>query len=388
MKKINLYSEGFTIILYFCLSVVFDKNPYFPISLISRYTKNFRAFKKTQKSIVEGKHWFITNNIIERIYFENDFEVPLMEPDPCFCLTDKAKRMLLSDVPFLFTTKTINKSKSEQTLPKGVIRYTEMAAKELFYNDSERPQVAQIEDALSGEMYRAVQERLKEKGMSVGIVCLFSGGPGTGKTETAMQIARKTGRHIMKVDLSTIRGKYVGESEKNIKAVFDSYRELLKKSNNVPILLFNEADGVIGKRLAISNGSANPTIAMMENTIQNIILDELENFTGILIATTNLTCNMDDAFERRFLYKVEFKKPGYKVRKSIWHSVMPELPEETVHALALEHHLSGAQIQNVVRKSVINYAVSGNDASLVSLKSLCYEEQSSKIVEKPIGFVA
>jgi AAA+ superfamily predicted ATPase len=170
--------------------------------------------------------------------------------------------------------------------------------------------------------------------------------------------------------------------------VFDRYRNLLRKSERVPILLFNEADGLIGKRIVLSGGSANSTIAMMENTVQNIILDEFENFAGILIATTNLTGNMDDAFERRFLYKAELKKPGLEVRKSIWRSVMSELPEETIHDLALEHDLSGAQIQNVVRKSVINYAVTGIDASLFSLKSLCYEEQSTKIVKKSVGFVA
>jgi hypothetical protein len=337
----------------------------------------------TQKSIIENNHWFIMKRIIEQVS-DDEF----WSQEPCFRLTDRAKQMLLSDIPVLISSKPINKPTHEQALPQGLIRHTAIAAKQLFYNDSERPQIDCIENALTGETYRAIQKRLKEKGMCAGITCLFSGGPGTGKTETAMQIARKTGRDIMKVDLSTIRGMYVGDSERNIKAVFDRYRDLFKKSKRVPILLFNEADGIIGKRLTLSEGSVNPTVAKMENTMQNIILDELENFAGILIATTNLTCNMDDAFERRFLYKAELKKPGLEVRKSIWRSVMPELPEETIHALAVDHELSGAQIQNVVRKSVINYAVTGIDASLFSLKSLCYEEQSTKIVKKSIGFVA
>ena len=100
-------------------------------------------------------------------------------------------------------------------------------------------------------------------------------------------------------DVPQIKSKWVGDSEKNIKALFDRYREVVKRSKLAPILLFNEADAIIGKR----QEGAERAVEKMENSIQNIILQEIENLDGIMIATTNLQQNMDTAFERRFLYK-------------------------------------------------------------------------------------
>lgn len=90
---------------------------------------------------------------------------------------------------------------------------------------------------------------------------------------------------------------WVGESEKNIKGIFDDYKQKVKQSVKAPILLFNEADAIIGKRQV----GAERAVEKMENSIQNIILQEIEQLDGILIATTNLAENMDKAFERHFL---------------------------------------------------------------------------------------
>jgi SpoVK/Ycf46/Vps4 family AAA+-type ATPase len=104
-----------------------------------------------------------------------------------------------------------------------------------------------------------------------------------------------------------------GESEKKIKEIFDQYRDYAENSEIAPILLFNEADAVIGKRMEFTGDSR--AVDQTENAIQNIILQEIENLKGILIATTNLTENMDNAFERRFLYKIEFSNPTPSARK-------------------------------------------------------------------------
>ena len=84
--------------------------------------------------------------------------------------------------------------------------------------------------------------------------------------------------------------------------------------------------------------------------MQNIILQELENLDGILIATTNMTQNMDKAFERRFLYKIEFSKPEKNIRKMLWKSMMPDLNEEDALALASRFDFSDGQIENIARK--------------------------------------
>ncbi len=137
---------------------------------------------------------------------------------------------------------------------------------------------------LKPEQFNQVTQRLSENGMRNGVACLFYGSPGTDKTETVNQLARATGRDVMMVDVTQIKSCWVGESEQNIKALFDRYRKHVKDMEVAPILLFNEADSVLG----IRQEGAQRSVDKMENSIQNIILQEMETLEGIMIATTNL----------------------------------------------------------------------------------------------------
>ena len=212
---------------------------------------------------------------------------------------------------------------------------------------------------------------------------MFYGAPGTGKTETVMQLARQTGRDIMQVNISEIKSMWVGESEKNIKSVFDQYRRKVEKASVAPILLFNEADGIIGKR----QEGAERAVEKMENSIQNIILQEMENLNGILIATTNLAQNMDMAFERRFLYKIKFNKPSLEARMSIWHEMLPSLSDADVHTLAAKYDFSGGQIENVARHYAIDTVLHGDEpVSLEKLIAHCDGECLEPKESRNIGF--
>ena len=182
---------------------------------------------------------------------------------------------------------------------KGLIKAESLAEKVLTYNATEHDQITELSSILSEKRFNDVQTRLRDAGMRPGFCCIFYGAPGTGKTETVYQLARQTGRDIMRVDVDKIKSCWVGESEKNIKSLFDRYRRICKDSQLAPILLFNEADAVLGVRME----GASHSVDKMENSIQNIILQEMETLDGIMIATTNLTSNLDKAFERRFLYK-------------------------------------------------------------------------------------
>jgi SpoVK/Ycf46/Vps4 family AAA+-type ATPase len=190
----------------------------------------------------------------------------------------------------------------------------------------------------------------------------------------------------MMVDISETKSKWYGESEKKIKEIFDTYRSALENSDIAPILLFNEADAVIGKRKEI-NSTSNRAIEQTENTIQNIILQEMENLCGILIATTNLTQNMDSAFERRFLYKINFDKPCLDSRKGIWNSMLPDLAENDTVELAKEFELSGGQIENIARKLEVDSIIDGNGLSMNLLKKYCKDENTNgfRTLER-IGF--
>ena len=145
----------------------------------------------------------------------------------------------------------------------------------------------------------------------------------------------------------------------------------MAKFDVAPILLFNEADAIIGIR---KQGAQN-AVDKMENTIQNIILQEMETMDGIMIATTNLVENMDSAFDRRFLYKVKFEKPDAQVRRRIWKEMLPTLSDKEAQVLAEAFELSGGQIENVARKDTINHILHGaSNDRLALLKGYCNDE--------------
>jgi SpoVK/Ycf46/Vps4 family AAA+-type ATPase len=222
--------------------------------------------------------------------------------------------------------------------------------------------------------------------LRTGFNCLFSGPPGTGKTETAYQIARETGRDIFLVDVSDTKSMWFGESEKKIKELFERYREIVRSGGVTPILLFNEADAVLGKRMELGESRRGP--AQTENAIQNIILQEMEDLKGgILFATTNMTCNFDKAFDRRFLYKIEFEKPGLETRAAIWRSLIPGLSKTRSETLAQRYDFSGGQIENIARRQTVSAILHGGALQFEKLIAFCDEESFDK-ERKPIGFCA
>ena len=257
---------------------------------------------------------------------------------------------------------------------KDLLKHTTITAKQLFYGEKEHKAIDRLASLLQPERFTQVSEELKKQGFRSGFACLFYGAPGTGKTETALQLARATGRDIMQVNISDIKSKWVGESEKNVKEIFTRYRDLVRDSEIAPILLFNEADAIIGKRLE----DVARSVDKMENAMQNILLEEIEKMEGILIATTNLTCNMDKAFERRFLYKIEFEKPSKEAKCSIWKSMIPSLSDIDALTLAEKYDFSGGQIENIARKNIVDTIISGEELSIESLRGHCDAELLDK----------
>ena len=286
-----------------------------------------------------------------------------------YMLTTRAKNELLS----AYKPSHKKCKRMQQRMGSRFLKdYKTIKEKPLFYNESEQQQIERLTSLLSAENFPSIQKRLEEEGMRKGFACLFYGGPGTGKTETVLQIARQTGRNLMQVDIAGMRDKFVGESEKNIKAVFQRYRELCRNSEVKPILFFNEADGILGKRSTF--GGVNPSIEKMDNAMQNIILQEIEDLEGILIATTNLTDNLDSAFERRFIFKIEFHKPNTMVKSLIWRSMLKDLSDEDAQQLAAHFDFSGGQIENIARKRTVDYILSGQYASLEEIEKYCRAE--------------
>ena len=313
------------------------------------------------------------NSLQKQGFVEIERKSSLFGEEINLILTDQAKDTLLGEDASLY----INEVSNKQLLPCDKI-----TKKTLFFSGELDEQLSLLRNSLDKDYYKGLRTRLEENNLPKGIAVLLYGEPGTGKTESVMQIAKATGRAIMHVDISETKTCWFGESEKLIKKVFTDYRRLCEKSEIKPILLFNEADAVFSKRKDENSGS----VAQTENAIQNIILEEMENLDGILIATTNLADNLDGAFERRFLFKIRFDKPTVEAKRNIWMSKLPSLSVDEAHTLASSYEFSGGQIDNIARKALMQEVINGEKPTLNSLVTMCGEEKISKNSTRRIGF--
>jgi ATP-dependent 26S proteasome regulatory subunit len=301
---------------------------------------------------------------IEPARFHNDTEVKL---------ADKTIG-LLKDLGLKLHDPKANRSLL--MLPESII------SKKMIYNDTEQRQLRVIRNLIQEKNLTRAQTAMARRGFPTGITVLFHGLSGTGKTETVLQLARQTGREIKQVDISRSKSMWFGESERIIRRIFDVYRELLKESDKIPILLFNEADAIISRR----RDAGSSAVVQTENAMQNILLEELERFSGILFATTNLVSNIDEAFDRRFLFKVEFYPPDTTSRRQIWKVKLPELSVVQYRNLAALYEFSGAQIDNVVRRCEMETMLNGEKITFETIVRHCDMETLSR-KSQPIGFI-
>jgi hypothetical protein len=257
-----------------------------------------------------------------------------------------------------------------------------VAPVDLVFDPHVVEQLAGVRNSLEPANYSLLSERLKAKNLRGGLVVLFHGSPGTGKTESVYQLARNSGRVVLRVEMSQIKSMWVGDSEKNIKKVFNEYRQSLRKFDNHPILLFNEADAIFSRRRNVGS-----SVDQMDNAMQNILLQELEEFEGILIATTNLTQNMDTAFERRFLYKVKFESPGMESRLKLLSTNFGQLPENDRKAIASTYAFTGSTLESIRRKLALREILEPSEPTSEELRKMILEECKLGGEErKPIGF--
>lgn len=235
---------------------------------------------------------------------------------------------------------------------------------------------------------RLVEWGVKDKKSGIDARIIFYGAAGTGKTMTAYSLAKSLKRQVLAFDCSKILSMYVGESEKNVRKIFDTFYELSEKTKSEPILLLNEADQFLGAR---SSGNLTGS-DQMHNQMQNIFLEQIEKFRGMLIATTNLLENIDKAFSRRFDYKIEFKKPTQKQRETLWQKMLPKsAPYEDSFDIAelASYSLTGGQIHLIVKNTA--YKVAVRDEPIFRLQDfideIAREKDANFDSEKSMGFL-
>ncbi len=322
-----------------------------------------------KKGLRDGSHPFLQKSLIQ--YHSDDFimgnYVKLSE--------DVQANLIGEDI------------KLEQRLFKprmGTLIAPQTIAQEaLFYNNKEEKQIELLAKTLEENRLQIVFNNLKQASMKPGLNILLMGGPGTGKTATVRNLARQTNRSILMVSIDKIQSKWVGDSEKNLKRVFDEYRTLCKSSEQTPILLFNEADAILGRRIEVTR-----SVDQMNNALQNILLQELEDFEGIFMATTNFATHLDSAFDRRFLFKVELEMPDEDVRLKILENNFKDVANETLQEINSLYRLTGAQINNIKKKLLIRTALEFEASANEILFTLCEEEFAIKRSQhkKAIGF--
>ena len=337
-------------------------------STVSDFTNSTRVTFDYVSNFLNGKTKLNTLDLLEKNKeeFGNRHKVQL---------TKKALTMLhdLEGVSFLQKDSKNNK----------LIYPDKIEKTSLFYNPLEKQLLEPVVSSMSQKAFVNLQKRLKDNKMPVGVSSLLYGAPGTGKTETVYQIAKKYNRPIYKVEISETKSMWFGESQKLVKKIFTDYYDFKKEEKVCPILLFNEADAVIGKRKMAGSSSVSDT----ENAIQNILLEELENFDGILFATSNLVKNLDPAFERRFLFKIKFDNPSVENAAKIWKNKLPTITAKEALQLANNYKFSGGEMENIARKCIMEEVVVGNKLTFQKIMSFCENEKWDRKTEaSKIGF--
>lgn len=231
----------------------------------------------------------------------------------------------------------------------------------LIYPKNILQNMKNISKILDTNYFETFQKNMKDEGWGTGYIALFYGALGTGKTESVLQIAKNTGRSIYKVDIAEIQSMWIGETGWRVRGMFKKYKKYCKtalsKNSPIPILLINEADALLGKRHSFNSGSG-PVSIQENNQVQNILLEEFEINEGIIFLTTNMSENLDGAFERRIFDKVKFDIPDKDTRKKIWKLNLSEIPEEKIDILARDFSFTGGDInialRNIKKQKIIN----------------------------------
>jgi hypothetical protein len=330
------------VIIWMASDVVYGREEFDFDSIIEFFTQDPSYAFNFKQRISKGTSHLIIDGFIE-------FKRPNYVDFSSVKLGDKTNEML-------YELRQNSDQKKRTAKYTVLIEPQDLKEQSLFFNTANDSSIQKVDQLLSNENFDKLMNKFQEKGMKDCLTMLFHGYPGTGKTELVKQLALKHERSIYQVDISGIKDMWVGESEKNMKKVFKEYADALKFNRRTPILLFNEADALLGLRTNVQY-----SVDQMNNALQNILLQELEDMRGIFIATTNLINNIDGAFDRRLLYKLKFELPDDNTRYQILENQFPILEKKELKEISENYKLSGGQIQNIKRKIIADQILYGED---------------------------
>ncbi len=261
-------------------------------------------------------------------------EVPAGEPKM------SGKLLLDEEYTELLSTGNILKPKLSTNFPAQLLE-TEMEWEDLILSQKTLGQIKEIESWLRYNDILLNEWKMKGK-IKPGYRVMLYGPPGTGKTLTASLLGKYTGRDVYRIDLSLVVSKYIGETEKNLSALFD------KAADKDWILFFDEADAIFGKRTNVRD--AHDKYANQE---VSYLLQRIELHPGLIILASNLKSNVDTAFSRRFQSVIDFEIPTYAERLQLWQNNLPEkIPlakDVCLKELSRKYDVTGANIVNIIQ---------------------------------------
>jgi AAA+ superfamily predicted ATPase len=214
----------------------------------------------------------------------------------------------------------------------------------------------------------------EKSGRGLGISALFAGESGTGKTMAAEVLARELQLDLYRIDLSAVVSKYIGETEKNLRRVFDA------ADDGGAILLFDEADALFGKRSEIKDSHDR-----YANIEVSYLLQRMEAYRGLAILTTNMKAALDVAFQRRLRFIVHFPFPDHTLRETIWRSAFPvSAPQGAVDYGKLARlSVTGGSIHNIAINAAFRAAELDEPISMTHLLHAAHHEASK--CERPLS---
>lgn len=361
------------LLLAICTKAVIESEPFDFKYLDLFISYNRRLLELLRHKVVQETWQPIANGLVE--FAGGD----VLDSNPELKLSPKGYDFFFNEFDAEYL-KVIKQKMARSLTP--AIKPADIEEVELFFNPEFEARGQRLESILMPSSFQDYQNSFAKNAKMKGLTVLFYGGPGCGKTEFVMQLCKRTGRPLIKVDVTNFQSKWVGDSEKKLKAIFSEYRSICANSECKPILFFNECDQMIGKRIAITS-----SVDHMTNALQNILLEEMENFDGILIGTTNLTDNLDAAFERRWLMKLKFDSPRPAALVSVWRALLPELALAEAEELVQRFDFTPGEISNISRRYKIEAILGFHETPLQTIISLCETEQYSNVnITKSIGF--
>lgn len=225
-----------------------------------------------------------------------------------------------------------------------------------------------------------MRQLLQQRGIctGTGLMALFSGSPGTGKTMASEAIAEQLQLPLYKVNLANIASKWIGETEKHLAQLFDDVEQ------NNGILFFDEADAIFGRRSQVeSSNDKNANMGV------SYLLQRVESFSGLLILATNFKANLDRAFLRRLQFSIEFIRPDQQARQELWQrwaDKIPLAPQLTPVQLAEQLEMTGAQIRNIAQQAMA-LALAANEQQPLITPALLLQAIRREFQKNDDGFL-